>query len=123
MDWLEIKVWLEQATRLDMDALHIYAGLLLQIALALVLRRPLSSPIPWLAVLAATLANEYYDYRYEIWPDADRLLQRAEGIKDVWNTMILPTAVLLLARFHPRLFAGRPASAADPGEAGGQSGK
>src|SRR5688572_15126115 len=114
MDWLEIKVWLEQATRLDMDALHIYAGLLIQIALALVLRRPLSSPIPWLAVLVAIFANEYYDYRYEIWPDAERPLQRAEGIKDVWNTMLLPTALLLMARFYPRLFAGRPPSAADP---------
>lgn len=123
MDWHEIKAWLEQATRLDMDALHIYAGLLLQLALALVLRRPLRSLVPWLAVLVAILANEYYDYRYEVWPDAERPLQRAEGIKDVWNTMLLPTAVLLLARFHPRLFAGSTASAADPGEAGSQSGK
>ena len=123
MDWHEIKVWLEQATRLDMDALHIYAGLLLQLALALVLRRPLRSLVTWLAVLVAILANEYYDYRYEIWPAPERPLQRAEGIKDVWNTMLLPTAVLLLARFHPRLFAGRTASAADPGEAGSQSGK
>jgi hypothetical protein len=121
MDWHEIKVWLEQSSKLDMDALHVYAGVLLQLAIAMVFRRTLRSPIPWLVVLAAILANEYYDYRYEIWPDAERALQRAEGIKDVWNTMLLPTAILLLARFHPRLFARWPASAADPGEAGGQS--
>lgn len=120
MDWHEIKVWLEQASKLDMDALHIYAGLLLQIAFALVFRRSLRSPIPWLAVLAAILANEYYDYRYEVWPDVDRPLQRVEGIKDVWNTMLLPTALLLLARFHPRLFTGRRASVSDPGEPRGQ---
>jgi len=122
MDWHEIKVWLEQATALDMDALHVHFGILGQFVIALLIRRPLSSPLPWLAVLAAVLANEIYDYRYEVWPDAERPLQRAEGIKDVWNTMLIPTAILLLARFHPRLFAGRPASAADPGEAGGQSG-
>jgi hypothetical protein len=118
MDWHEIKVWLEHASGLDMDALHVHAGVLLQIMLALLLRRPLRSPIPWLLVLAAILANEIYDYRYEVWPDAERPLQLAEGIKDFWNTMLLPTAILLLARFHPRLFAERPASAADPGEAG-----
>jgi hypothetical protein len=118
MDWHQIKEWLEHASGLDMDALHVHAGVLLQILFALILRRPLRSPIPWLLVLVTILAHEIYDYRYEVWPDAERPLQLAEGIKDFWNTMLLPTVILLLARLYPSLFTGRRASTADPGEAG-----
>jgi hypothetical protein len=120
VDWHHFKEWLEQASGLDMDALHVHAGILIQIAAAFVLRRPLRSPIPWLVVLAAILANELYDFRYEIWPQSERGLQYAESAKDIWNTMLLPTLVLLLARYRPALFAGRKVSAPDPGETGGE---
>ena len=113
MDWHQLKEWLEQTSGLDMDALHVYAGVLLQLFAALLLRRSLRSPIPWLIVLAAVLANEVYDYNYDVWAGPERALQRAEGIKDVWNTMLLPTLLLLLARFRPQLLT-RP-SASDPG--------
>lgn len=111
MDWHVFKEWLEQASGLDMDALHVHAGVLLQILAALLLRRPLRSPLPWLAVLAAIFANEVYDYRYEVWPD--RGVQLAEGARDTWNTMLLPTLILLVARFYPKLLVGR--SGADAG--------
>jgi hypothetical protein len=118
VDWHHIKDWAEHASGLDMDALHVHAGLLLQIAAAFVLRRPLRSPWPWLALLATEFANEVYDYTYEVWPDRD--IQFAEGLRDMWNTMALPTLILLLARYAPGLIVGRPArpeaSAADPGE-------
>lgn len=121
MDWFEIKHWLSLSTGLGMDALHVHAGILLQVAAALVLRRRLSSPLPWLLVLLLVVGNEYYDYGYEIWED--RAGQRAEALRDSWNTLLLPTLILLLARYAPQLFAPRPPStepsAADPGQPGG----
>jgi hypothetical protein len=119
MDWHEIKQWLSGTSGLDMDSLHVHIGVLAQVAVAVVLRRRLSSVWPWLAVAAAVLANEVYDFQYEEWPTRrDQLL---ESVKDGWNTMLLPTVILLLARFAPGLFApssdsGEPSS--ERGEAG-----
>lgn len=106
MSWFEIKQWLSIASGLNMDALHVHAGVLGQILAALVLRRSLASPWPWLAVLAFVLGNEYYDYRYEVWPE--RSEQQAEAIRDIWNTMLVPSLLLLLARFLPRLMRPNP---------------
>jgi len=118
MNWYETKEWVEHALGLHMDALHIHAGVLGQLLAAAVLRRPLRSPIPWLAVLAALVANEIYDLTFEAWPGEQRQWQYAEGIKDAWNTMLLPTVLLLAARFAPGLLVGR-AMPASPGHAGG----
>ena len=113
MDWHGIKVWLELISGLDMDALHVHAGILGQLAAALVIRKPLRNPLPWLAVLVAVLVNEAYDYHYEVWPDRDE--QFGESVRDFWNTMALPSLIFLVARFYPRLLVGREASAPDPG--------
>jgi hypothetical protein len=119
MDWFQFKQMLSVATGLNMDALHVHAGLLAQIVAALLLRRRLSSPWPWLVVLLLVVANEYYDYRYEVWPDRGE--QRAEGVRDAWNTLLLPTLIMLLVRFAPRLFVEPAADAsADPGQSGGE---
>ena len=116
MDWHLVKQWLSGASGLDMDSLHVHAGVLAQVAVALVLRRRLSSGWPWLAVATAVLANEYYDFQYEVWPTRED--QFFESVKDVWNTMLLPSVLLLLARFAPGLFAA--ALIDDSGEAGGE---
>ena len=116
MDWHQVKEWLSATSGLDMDALHVYAGVLCQIAAALLLRRRLSSPWPLLVIAAIVIANEVYDYRYEVWPD--RAIQRAESYRDIWNTLLLPTILLLIVRFVPCLFSEpspAEASAADPG--------
>jgi hypothetical protein len=90
---------------LERDALHIYAAILLQIGSAALFRRSLASPLPWLAVLAAALANEALDMRrdglFEEW-------ERAAALHDLWNSMLVPTILLLLVRFAPRLVT-RPA--------------
>ena len=112
MDWHQVKVWLETAAGLDMDALHVHGGVLLQIVAAILLRKPLSSPWPWLVVLGAECANEFYDYTYEVWPGAERQLQLAEGVRDLWNTMVIPSLILILARWSPALLVGRPAARA-----------
>ena len=124
MTWYGVKEFLEYWSGLDMDSLHVHAGVLGQIAAALVLRRPIRSVVPCLLVLAAAIANEVYDFQYEIWED--RSAQLDGGLRDIWNTMLLPTVLLAFARFYPRLFTGsaapEPKSAPDPGEAGGESG-
>jgi cell shape-determining protein MreD len=110
MDWYQVKESIELFTGLDMDALHVHVGILAQIGVALLMRRTLGSPWPWLVVLAAAIGNEYYDLAYETWPEPERERQFMESVRDVWNTMLMPTLLLLLCRFAPRLFV-RPALA------------
>jgi hypothetical protein len=101
MDWYEMKQLVEEATGLGLDALHVHAGVLGQLAAAAVLRRSVASVWPWLLVLAAAVANEWWDLTYEIWPTRDE--QWDESIRDTWNTMLLPTLLLILSRFAPSL--------------------
>ncbi len=110
MDWWQMKLWLEETTGLHMDALHVHAGVLAQLAAAAVLRRSIASPWPWLHVLAAAIANEWWDLTYEIWPTRGE--QWAESIRDVWNTMLLPTVLLVLSRLTQGLLT--PWRAAQP---------
>lgn len=112
-----MKLAVMQFTGLHMDALHVHAGVLGQVAAALVLRRSLASFWPWLLLLAAVLGNEAYDLAYEIWPNRDD--QYRESFTDTWNTMLLPTVLLLACRLLPRLFVrpGPPPVAAAPDEA------
>jgi hypothetical protein len=104
MDWYGVKEWLEAASGLHMDALHVHAGILAQLGAAAALRRSLRSPLPWLVVLSAILANEWYDLAYEVWPTRDA--QYGESAKDIWNTMLAPTLFFLLARWAPGLLVG-----------------
>jgi hypothetical protein len=105
MDWMGLK-GLAEALTVQKDALHVYAGFLIQVAAALVFRKSLAHWLPWLAVLAAELANEAMDLRfgeeaqYQEW-------QWIGARHDLINTMVLPTLLLLLCRFAPALF--RPA--------------
>ncbi|HEX8442022.1 MAG TPA: hypothetical protein VF631_00075 [Allosphingosinicella sp.] len=101
MDWYQFKHMLSLFSGLHMDALHIHVGVLAQLSAAAVMRRSIASPWPWLALLFTLCANEWFDLAYEIWPDRNE--QWAESIKDGWNTMLLPTILLLLARFVPGL--------------------
>lgn len=107
MNWTEIKDSIEAATGLGRDALHIYAALLIQVAAAAFLRRRLADWLPWLIVLGFVAANEYLDAY------SDGLLEQWEmsaGLHDLWNTMLVPTTLLLLARFAPGLVVGGVAS-------------
>lgn len=109
MDWLQFKDYLSHATGLHEDALHVYAAILVQLVAAAFLRRPISHPLPWLIVLAALVVNEAIDLRepgkpIEQW-------QIAGGLRDLLNTMALPTLLLVVARYVPSLVtgAGKPA--------------
>ncbi len=110
LDWQQIKEAIAYYTDLERDALHIYAALLVQVGGALVLRRRLSHWMPWAAVLLFAVGNEwldtYGDDRAEPW-------ELDAALHDLWNTMLLPTLLLLLARFAPKLFVA-PAPVEEP---------
>lgn len=91
------------------DALHIHLGLALFVGLILVLRRSPSSPLPWLTVLGFELANELMDIFHRhagVWS-----FELGDSGKDLVNTMLWPTAILVLARL--RLWGRRPAGDLD----------
>lgn len=97
-----IKAAIEAWTELDRDALHIYAAVLIQLGSAALFRRTLASPWPWLVVLAFALGNEWLDV------NRDALIEeweKAAALHDLWNTMLLPTLLLLVVRFVPSLTA------------------
>lgn len=112
LDWQQIKDAIAAWTDLERDALHIYAALLAQVGSAMVLRRNLAHWGPWLAVLVLTVGGEMLDMY------GDSLVEDWEfdaALHDLWNTMLLPTLLLILARFAPGLIAASPA--AGPSEA------
>ena len=104
-DWYQIKTFIEHAISFSDDALHIFAGLLVQIAVAALLRRSLASGWPWAAAMALELGNEWVDLAIERWPVPAE--QYGEGMKDIILTMAVPTLLLAIARLRPRLLTGR----------------
>lgn len=82
---------------LEKDALHIYVALIVFIGSCLLFKWKASQWKPWLVVLACALAGEAWDIR-------DRIVYHAQqefsaNWKDVWNTMITPSVLMLAARF------------------------
>ena len=106
LDWYQVKLFAERSTGVSMDALHIIAGVLLQLLVAALFRRSLASPIPLLAVLALEIVNEANDFRVEIWPDPG--MQFGEAAKDIVLTMLIPTLIFLIARRRPKLLVQTP---------------
>lgn len=79
---------------LSQPELHIHAGMLVFLATAVILRKPLRSPLPFLAVIAAEVLNEVADRLHSgswRWPDT---------IRDVLFTLMWPLVILLLARWR-----------------------
>jgi hypothetical protein len=113
MDWNDLK---DEAARmlLEKDALHIYAALLIQISAAWLSRRTLGDWLPWFWVLGLELINELMDLGRGGEP---RLMpwQVVSAIHDIINTMILPTALMVLVRKAGALFTWR--SSAPPAPA------
>jgi hypothetical protein len=102
--WYQFKLFAEHASGVSMDALHILVGFTLFLLAGRLLRRPVRSTVPWIALLLLELANEAYDLRVEIWPDFSS--QLGEGAKDVMLTMALPTLLLAIARWRPKWLSG-----------------
>ena len=93
----EQKTWLVASAGLSKDALHIYVGLALFVAVRLVWRWRGGWLAAWLAVLAMASGGEWLDMALEarqstIQPDAAHW-------HDIWNTMFWPTVLLLIGRW------------------------
>ena len=101
--WHQGKLFIEHAVTISHDSLHVIVGVLLWLVFGLILRRPLSSWLPWLWIFAVILWNETVDLWVERWPDL--AMQYGESAKDLLLTMILPTLVMILVRSMPRLFS------------------
>ena len=100
--WYETKMFIEHASVVSSDALHVLVGTLVWIAVAMILRKNLSAWIPWVLLLALALFNELVDLWIEHWPDL--AMQYGESAKDIFLTMALPMVLLLLVRTRPGLF-------------------
>jgi hypothetical protein len=91
------KIELIRLTGLPRDALHIYVGMAVFIAVALIFRRSLRDPRPIAAVLLVAIAGE-------VWDLVDRSRSGyppavAGGWHDLWNTLFWPSVLFLLARY------------------------
>jgi len=102
----QVKLLIEHASGISMDALHVLVGVGLQLAFAVLFRTPIKGWRPWLFVLALLLLNEASDLWVEQWPQPG--MQYGEGLKDILLTMLLPTVLMIGARIRPHLFSGEP---------------
>ena len=103
--WFDAKMAVERSVAFNDDALHVMAGVLLQMTAAAVLRTRISRMPPWLIVLALELINEWSDFRFELWPEAMLSAQIGESAKDVFLTMALPTLLAVTAKKFPHLLS------------------
>ncbi len=103
LDWYQLKLFAEHSTGVSMDALHVIAGVVLQVLVAALFKSSLARPLPLLAVLALEIVNEANDFRVEIWPDPG--MQFGEAAKDIILTMLIPTLIFVIARGKPKLLA------------------
>lgn len=97
--WYQLKLFVEHASGVSMDALHVLVGFGLFLLASRLLNRPLRSFLPWSALLLLELANEAYDLGVERWPTLAS--QLGEGAKDILLTMALPSLLLAIARWRP----------------------
>lgn len=92
-----LKHYVIEASGLSRDTLHLHVGLALMLSVALLFRRSLVSPWPWLAVVLFAALGEFLDR-------SDTLAgggswNRSESLKDFLNTIFWPTMLLVLAKF------------------------
>jgi hypothetical protein len=104
-DWYQVKLLIEHASGVSMDALHIIVGFLIFMGAAALTKRGLASPLPLFGLLVLELANEAYDLRVERWPDPG--MQYGEGIKDILLTIFLPVILFAVARRRPHVLTDR----------------
>lgn len=103
----QAKLWLVDTLHLGKDALHIYVALAVFFGACLLFRWKASQWQPWFCVLAVALAGEAWD----LWDcfAIGEPLAFGHGLKDLWNTLLVPTLLVLLAR-HSTVFAKRSGS-------------
>ena len=93
----EHKLSIVASVGLGKDALHIYFGLALFLAVRLVWRRRGGGLIAWVAVLVMACGGEWLDLQAEISRSA--IQPDAAHWHDIWNTMFWPTVLLIVGRW------------------------
>ncbi|MEM7664327.1 MAG: hypothetical protein AAF250_00590 [Pseudomonadota bacterium] len=93
----ELKTLIVDNVGLAKDALHVYVALIVFLAACRVFRWPASSWKPWLVVLAVALLGEALDLRHTL--DRGRPIALGYHWTDLWNTMLVPTMLVLAARY------------------------
>ena len=111
MLWADLKDGIVFYTGLERDAVHVHVALLLYIAAMAVFRRDRRSPVPWLVVMAFAVVNEAVDFLFNLDMGSEAAFSRV--VKDLWNTMLWPTVLLILGRYTS-WFQRRPDRAAPP---------
>lgn len=92
------KTALSDLLHLSKDALHIHIGIAIYVLAALVTRRSLASWLPWLVLLAFELANESIDLLTDFRHGGIGIGSLLASAKDIANTMVWPTLLLLAVR-------------------------
>lgn len=86
-----------ELTDLSKDALHLHVSVLIFLGGCVVFGWRASTWKPWLLVLAFALLGELWDIQYSIADDDP--LKPVGNLKDIINTMFVPSLLMLLARY------------------------
>ena len=84
-------------TGLSRDALHVYAGMLVFLLAAVILRKSLRSPVPWILTVAVACGMEVVD-AIDSTLSVGHFWLRGSA-HDVINTTFWPTVLLLVCRY------------------------
>jgi hypothetical protein len=103
--WHESKLFVEQLIAICHDTLHLLAGVVLWLLLAVVMRRSVADWQPLAATAAVAILNEAVDLWFDIWPSAGR--QTGEGARDLIVTLAVPALLFVVIRLKPSLFQTR----------------
>jgi hypothetical protein len=98
--WLAIKMSLEQSLPFSSGWLHLVIGPLVFVAAAAVLKKPLTSWLPWLVLAVLAILNEIADLVPHRWPESPKLF--VESGRDFFLSMVVSTAILVVARYRLR---------------------
>lgn len=95
--WPQSKMFLVEHLGLAKDTLHIYVALIIFFGACLVFGWKAREWKPLALVLLAIVVGEALDHR--IHAASGEAPDWAGHFKDFWNTLLAPTAIVLLARF------------------------
>ncbi|MDZ4308024.1 hypothetical protein [Allopontixanthobacter sp.] len=91
------KVILITLSGLSKDALHIYIALGVYLGSCLIFGWKARQWRPWLLVLGVAIMGEVWDIQRNLELSQD--LNLRGNWKDIWNALLIPTALLVLSRY------------------------
>ncbi len=93
----QAKLAIVENAGLAKDALHIYVAVIVFFGACLVFGWKSRQWKPWLAVLVVSLTGEIWDMHGSYLHNGDVWV--AHGLKDVVNSMVVPTVLVLASRY------------------------